>query len=110
MAPGASILTSSFCLHIIPVVTISYPFNRLSLPTSLSYNMIFATKLVVPLLAISGVDAFKPIKPRSAASNVTLYAYGANITGLSIFYADSMNNNSIHPFLSLNYCVFISKY
>lgn len=53
--------------------------------------MIFHAKLFVVLYALSVVDAHKAIKARSSVSNFTLYAYGTNITGLPIFFADSMN-------------------
>lgn len=58
--------------------------------------MLFDTKFLAALLAISGVNASKLIKSRAAASNLTLYAYGTNITGLNVFYADGMNNDSMH--------------
>lgn len=58
--------------------------------------MLFDTKFLAALLAISGVNASMTIKSRAAASNLTLYAYGTNITGLNVFYADGMINDSIH--------------
>ena len=54
--------------------------------------MLFDTKFLAALLAISGVNASRTINSRAAASNYTLYAYGTNITGLNVFYADGMNN------------------
>ena len=68
--------------------------------------MLFDTKFLAALLAISGVNASRTINSRAAASNYTLYAYGTNITGLNVFYADGMNNDSVHfcprPDSSLN--------
>ncbi|RFU23840.1 hypothetical protein B7463_g12497, partial [Scytalidium lignicola] len=52
--------------------------------------MLFDITLVAALLAISGVEGHTAIKSRAAASTFTLYAYGPNITGLSVFYADSI--------------------
>lgn len=71
--------------------------------------MFFNAKFVAALLAIcGGVEAKTALKSRTAASKLSLYAYGTNITGLSVFYADSMNNDSIYSRLSLHASVMIS--
>ena len=57
--------------------------------------MIFNRKFFAALFAISAVDAHGAIKPRGSVSDFTLYAYGTNITGQSIFYADSTNHKFI---------------
>ncbi|KFY37259.1 hypothetical protein V494_04840 [Pseudogymnoascus sp. VKM F-4513 (FW-928)] len=46
--------------------------------------------MIIPtLLAITRVASSQAVDPTSA-SNLTLYAYGRNITGLTVFYADGL--------------------
>ncbi|KFY13666.1 hypothetical protein V492_03118 [Pseudogymnoascus sp. VKM F-4246] len=46
--------------------------------------------MIIPaLLAITRVASSQAVDPTSA-SNFTLYAYGRNITGLTVFYADGL--------------------
>lgn len=61
--------------------------------------MLFDFKLAA-LLAILGAALCEAVDSVSA-SNLTLYAYGTNITGLTVFYGDGMNNGPIYLFLSL---------
>lgn len=54
--------------------------------------MLFDFKFIAALLAIPGAissNAADPIDP----SNLTLYAYGKNISGLTVFYGDGMDNS-----------------
>lgn len=70
--------------------------------------MLFDFKLAAPL-AILGATLCEAVDSVSA-SNLTLYAYGRNITGLTVFYGDGMNNDLIYLFRSLYHSIIMSQY
>lgn len=69
--------------------------------------MPFNFKLIAALLAISWVS-LSEAADSAIASNLTLYAYGGNITGLTIFYSDGMNDGSAYFFQSLCHSIIMS--
>lgn len=71
--------------------------------------MLFDFKLTAALLAVLGATLSEAADSVSA-SNLTLYAYGSNITGLAVFYGDGMNNGLIYLFRSLYHSVIMSQY
>jgi hypothetical protein len=74
----------------LPSLLLSYYHRSLYQPSP-PYTMLFNSKFIAALLAIPGAtssNAADPIDP----SNLSLYAYGRNISGLTVFYGDGMDN------------------